>query len=372
MPSHSTAAISFGLLAAVLVTAGPLRAQLHFPSDDAIQAILDGQVTAKRTVGLVIGLIETDGTRRIFTAGQSGHPGLPLNGKTVFEIGSITKVFTTGLLAEMVSRSEVELSDPVQKFLPAGVTMPSRNGRQITLRDLAIVHSGLPDMPSTFKPVDSSNPYAGFTVKEMYEFLSAYTLPRDIGAHYEYSDLGMGLLGHVLGLRHGMGYFQAIYERILQPLGMRDTRIDLTPSMQTRLAQGHDADGTPVPTWDAPALEGAGALRSTVDDMLLFLAASTHPASTPLGRILASTHAPQAATGFPHLSVGLGWHLLTRPSGSIVWHNGGTGGYRTFLGFDPARRVGVVILSNSAIGADDVGFHLIDPTFPLSEPATRF
>ncbi len=356
------------LTALVILSAGSLQAQRHFPSDDAIQAILNEQVTAKKTTGLVIGLLEADGTRRIFTAGRSGNPSETLSGKTVFEIGSITKVLTTELLAEMVSRGEVALNDPVQKYLPAGVTMPSRNGRQITLQDLATVNSGLPGMPSNFKPANMANPYADYTVKEMYEFLSGYTLPRDIGAQYEYSNLGMGLLGHVLGLRLGKSYFEAVDERILQPLGMRDTRIDLNPSMQARLAPGHNPGGTPVPNWDIPTLAGAGALRSTVDDMLLFLAANVNPASTPLGKVFAGTHAPLASTGSPAMSVGLGWHLLNRPGGPIVWHNGGTGGYRAFLGFDPAKKVGVVLLTNSAITADDVGFHLIDPKAPLSKP----
>lgn len=368
MPRLAPTRFSLTTLAAILGAAGSLEAQRHFPSDDAIQAILNEQVTAKKTTGLVIGLLEPDGTRRIFTAGRSGNPSVGLNSKTVFEIGSITKVFTTELLAEMVSRGEVALNDPVQKYLPAGVTMPSRNGRQITLQDLATVNSGLPGMPSNFKPANMSNPYADYTVKEMYEFLSGYTLPRDIGSQYEYSNLGMGLLGHVLGLRLGKSYFEAIDERILQPLGMHDTRIDFNPSMRGRLAPGHSPAGAAVSNWDIPTLAGAGALRSTVDDMLLFLAANVSPASTPLGKVFSGTHAPLASTGSPAMSVGLGWHLLNRPAGPIVWHNGGTGGYRAFLGFDPATKAGVVLLTNSAITADDIGFHLIDPKFPLSKP----
>ncbi|MHB1327883.1 MAG: serine hydrolase [Gemmatimonadales bacterium] len=368
MPRLAPTRFSLTTLAAVLGMAGTLEAQRHFPSDDAIQAILNEQVTAKKTTGLVLGILEADGTRRVFTAGKSGNPSVALNGKTVFEIGSITKVITTELLAEMVSRGEVALADPVQKYLPTGVTMPSRNGRQITLQDLATVNSGLPGMPGNFKPADMNNPYAGYTVKEMYDFLSSYTLPRDIGSQYEYSNLGMGLLGHVLGLRLGKGYFEAIDERILQPLGMGDTRIDLNPSMQSRLAPGHSPSGAAVPGWDLPTLEGAGALRSTVDDMLVFLAANANPASTPLGNVFTSTHKPLASTGSPAMSVGLGWHLLNRPTGPIVWHNGGTGGYRAFLGFDPAKKVGVVLLTNSSIIADDVGLHLIDPTFPLTKP----
>lgn len=342
-----------------------LAAQRHFPSDAAIRAILDDQVTSKGTVGLVLGVMEADGSTRIFTAGRSGSTAT-LDGNTVFEIGSITKVFTTGLLADMASRGEVALDDPVQKYLPNGVTVPTRNGKQITLTNLAAVNSGLPRTPTNFRPADRSNPFADYTVAQLYEFLNGYTLPRDIGAEYEYSNVGMGLLGHALGLRLGKSYIDAVDERILTPLGMRSTAITLTPAMQQHLAPGHNREGAIVPNWDIPTLAGTGAIRSTVNDMLKFLAANLDPSSKPLGAILATTHAARTQTSSPAMSVGLGWHIRNAPSGPIVWHNGGTGGYRAFMGFDPATKVGVVLLTNTAVSADNIGFHLIKPELPLT------
>ncbi|MHB1327884.1 MAG: serine hydrolase domain-containing protein [Gemmatimonadales bacterium] len=352
-------------VAAASLFTSALDAQRHFPSDSAIRAILDDQVTTKGTVGLVLGVMEADGSTRIFSAGRSGSAAA-LDGNTVFEIGSITKVFTTALLADMVSRGEVALDDPVQKYLPSGVTVPSRNGKQITLANLAAVNSGLPRTPTNFRPADRSNPFADYTVAQLYEFLNGYTLPRDIGAEYEYSNVGMGLLGHALGLRLGKSYIEAVDERILTPLGMKSTAIELTPSMQQRLAPGHNKEGTIVPNWDIPTLAGTGAIRSTVNDMFKLLAANLNPASKPLGASLATTHAARTKTSSPAMSVGLGWHIRNAPSGPIVWHNGGTGGYRAFMGFDPATKVGVVLLTNTAVSADNIGYHLIKPEVPLT------
>ena len=351
-----------------LLPAGHLAAQHRLPSDAQITPILAEQTGPKHTAGMVVGLIDADGSTRILTAGKTDTGNLPLDGSTVFEIGSITKTFTNAVLADMVRKGEVSLDDPVQKFLPASVKIPTRNGKEITLLDLATASSGLPGMPNNFKPKDPTNPYADYTVEQMYEFLNGHTLRRDIGSQYEYSNLGMGLLGHALALKAGKSYFQLLDERVLAPLGMTDTRIEFTPDMRRRLAPGHNQGGAVVSNWDIPTLAGAGALRSTVNDMLKYLAANLDSTSKPLRPTLAMTHASRRPTSSPAMTIGLAWHILKAPGGSIVWHNGGTGGYRTFLGFDPVKRVGVVVLSNSAISVDDVGFHLIDTLVPLSKP----
>ncbi len=344
-----------------------LSLQQGLPSDSAVQAILSSRVkafpdTGKYGEGIVVGLL--DKGRRLIAVG--------VDVDDVFEIGSITKVFTASILADMVARGEVRLDDPVAKYLPSSAHIPSRNGRQITLLDLATQSSGLPRMPSNFTPRDSTNPYADYTVQQMYAFLSGYQLTRDIGDTYEYSNLGVGLLGHALALKARTSYEQLVTRRFLTPLGMTETAITLTPAMRARLAPGHDGDGNVVPNWDLPTLAGAGALRSTAGDLLTFLVANLDSAATPLSRTLVQTHVERQATGDPNLKIGLAWHILTRPVGKIVWHNGGTGGYRSFIGFDPARRIGVVVLCNNGNeNVDDIGFHLLDETFPLRAPPPR-
>lgn len=349
-----------------------LRAQqVSVPSDSAIRAILKDRVDTKRTVGIVAATLD-HGRSTIFTAGSAGAAGVALDGNTIYEIGSITKVFTASLLADMVARGEVELEDPVSKYLPSSVKVPSRNGKQITLLDLATQSSGLPRMPNNFHPKDDNNPYADYTVDQMYAFLSGYDLPRDIGSRYEYSNLGVGLLGHALALRAGKSYEDLLTERILRPLGMNDTRIVLNPSMKSRLAPGHTASGAVTANWDLPTLAGAGALRSTVNDLLKFLAANLDSTSTPLGRVLATTHFARRDVDGARMRIGLNWHILSVGGRPIAWHNGGTGGYRTFIGFDEAAQRAVVVLSNQSVSPDDIGFHLLNERAPLAPvPSTK-
>lgn len=351
------------LLALGVVLSAPLAAQA--PSDSAILAIIKPRVDTGMWAGVAIGLADSHGARRTLAYGPKAGVA-PFDEHSVFEIGSITKVFTTAILADMVRKGEVSLDDPVAKYLPAGTTVPSRDGRQITLLDLATQSSGLPRMPANFAPKNPNNPYADYTPQQLYAFLKAYQLPRGIGEKYEYSNLGMGLLGHALALRAGKSYEALVTERVLKPLGMTDTRIALNASLQRRLAPGHGPNGAIVGNWDLSTLEGAGALRSTVSDMLTFIRANADSTSRPLGPTLAMTHGERRPGGSPSLSLGLAWHRLRLPSGHvIVFHNGGTGGYRTFTGYSEKTGESVVVLANSATGVDEIGFRLLDPGFPV-------
>ena len=348
------------LIALVIAAALPLQGQA-LPPDSAVKRILQERLGASPFRGIVVGLLDANGGRRVVAV------GVPAD--RVFEIGSITKTFTASILAAMVADSSVHLDDPVGKFLPATVRVPTRNGRQITLVDLATQSSGLPRLPSNLAPRDSTNPYADYTVEQLYTFLSSYELPRDVGETYEYSNLGVGLLGQALARKAGMSYEELVRQRVLAPLGMRETAITLSPALRARLAPGHDAEGHVVANWDLPTLAGAGALRSTAADMLTFLAANLDSSANPLARALRQTHVSRRSAGSATMTIGLAWHILARPGGAtIVWHNGGTGGYRSFVGFDEVRRVGVVVLTNANIGADDIGFHLLDEAMPLQLP----
>lgn len=344
------------------------------PADADIRNILVERIDAQHQgVGIVVGVIDAHG-RRIVSYGAL-NPGdtRPLNADTVFEIGSMTKVFTSLLLADMVQRGEVRLDDPAVKFLPSGASMPERGGRQITLIDLATHTSGLPRLPDNLAPKDPANPYADYSVDQLYQFLSRYTLPRDIGERYEYSNLGGGLLGHILARRAGVDYEDLVHQRITGPLGMGSTAITLSPDLKARMAVGHDQTLKPVENWDLPTLAGAGALRSTTNDLLVFLAAELGYTDTPLKTAMAAQIAPRQPTGMKNVEVALGWHVSSTSAGEIIWHNGGTGGFRTFMGFDPKARAGVVVLTNTATaaGGDDIGFHLLTGSPLKSPPAER-
>jgi serine-type D-Ala-D-Ala carboxypeptidase/endopeptidase len=347
------------------------------PSDADIRRILAQRIdTFHQGVGIVVGVIDPAGRRIVAYGSMTQGDPRPLNGDTIFEIGSVSKVFTSLLLADMIERREVALNDPISKYLPASVKAPEHDGRSITLFDLATHASGLTDtLVNNFHPKDPENPYVDYTAKDLYAFLSSYKLTRDPGAQFEYSNLGGGLLGHLLSLRSGTVYEALVHARITGPLSMTSTGITLTPGEKARLAVGHNTELKPVANWDFNVLAGAGALRSSANDLLTFLAAFLGYKQTLLAPAMASMLAVRRPAQFwltlalmPTDDIGLAW-IVAKPSG-IVWHTGGTGGYRSFAGFDSKTRVGVVVLSNTftTAGVDDIGMHLLDPQAPLMVP----
>lgn len=349
------------------LTQAPKPARRGFPPDSVVLAILKQRVEEKRSVGIVVGMVDASGRTRVVSFGDPGPGQSPLDGKSVFEIGSISKVFTATMLAQMVLEKKVALDDPVQKFLPSTVRIPSRNGKQITLGMLSVQNSGLPRLPTNLRPKDATNPYADYTVQQLYDFLSGYALTRDPGERFEYSNLGVGLLGHALSLAAGKTYEALVRERIFAPLRMTNSAITLSPWMQSHLAFGHDAQGKVVPLWDLPTFAGAGAIRSNTEDMLKFVAANLHTERGAMGRAMAFAHEARGSAGGPGAGIGLNWIIRRAGADTIIWHNGGTGGYHTFAGFEPSTGMGVVVLTNSGNdGADDIGMHLLAPSLPLA------
>jgi serine-type D-Ala-D-Ala carboxypeptidase/endopeptidase len=333
---------------------------LKVPGTDEIREILVKRVDQlKQAAGIVVGVIEPKGRRVVAYGNLAKGDPRPVDGDTIFEIGSISKVFTSLLLADMVNRREVTLDDPAAKYLPETVKMPERSGKSITLLDLSTHSSGLPPLPSNLKPE------ADYSMEDLYQFLSGYTLPRDPGSDYEYSNLGAGLLGHLLASHAGTDYESLIRSRIARPLSMPDTGITLSSCMMQRMATGHNAMLAPVANSYLPTpLAGAGALRSSANDMLTFLEAFLGYKESSLAAAMKAMLEVRRPAG--RIEIGLAWFIL----GGGVWHNGGTGGFRSFVGCDPKARIGVVVLSNAATpsGVDDIGSHLLNPKVPLGNP----
>src|SRR5580658_5517840 len=342
---------------------------LQVPSNDEIREILVKRIDRqKQAVGIVAGVIEPTGRRVVAYGNLAKGDPRTLDGDTIFEIGSVTKVFTSLVLADMVSRKEVTLDDPAARYLPENVKMPERSGKSITLLDLSTHSSGLPRLPSNLKLKDPRNPYADYSVNDLYQFLSGYTLPRDPGSEVEYSNLGAGLLGHLLAYRAGTDYESLIGTRITRPLSMPDTGITLSSSRKQRMATGHNALLAPVANWDLPTLAGAGALRSSANDMLTFLEAFLGYKESPLAPAMKAMLDGRRPLG--QSTIGLGWIIMSAHDREIAAHDGGTGGFRSWVGYDPKERTGVVVLSNAAshIGVFDIGIHLLDPKWPLANP----
>ena len=185
----------------------------------------------------------------------------------------MTKAFTGTLLADMANRGEVKLDARLADLLPKDVKLQEVPDHPIRLVDVASQSSGLPRMPSNFAPKDPANPYADYTPKNMFDFLRGLKLSRAPGK-YEYSNLGVGLLGYLLAEQAGKSYEALVIERICAPLAMNDTRIRLVGEQRRRLAPPYNRERTPDHNWDIPTLAGAGGLCSTANDLLKLVAAS--------------------------------------------------------------------------------------------------
>lgn len=309
---------------------------------------------------IVIGIITPNGTQVYGYGNISKANSTKVNGNTIFDTASITKTFTTTLLADMVKQGLVNFNDPIEKYLPNTVKVPTYNGHKITLESLATHTSGLPDFPVGWIRNHI------YTTQQVYNFLSNTPLQSEPGTKANYSDFGMGILGHILSIRAGVPYAQLVKDRILSVLGMDSTGISmnstaiiLSDSLKSRLAKGH-IGGKEVNLEFVPeAIQGAGALHSTANDLLKYLAANMGLIHTSINDIIQETHLirleyPQAPslhfdsiTNNKSLSasyVGLGWFIDTNLGTEVLQHSGGIDGYSSFIGFNPTKQEGVVLL----------------------------
>ncbi|MEP2788646.1 MAG: serine hydrolase [Kangiellaceae bacterium] len=327
---------------------------------ETIKALINHKIEKEQqAVGATVVLIEHGKTEYLNFGLTNQQDNTATTSSALFEIGSISKTFTSIALASMVKEGKVKLNDPVQKYLPSKVKIPTRNGKVITLESLANHTSALPRLPSNMPYNDPLDPYADYTIELMYEFLNNYQLTRDIGEKLEYSNLAVGLLGHALSLIDGKSYQQMITDRVLIPLSMSNTFVDVPASHASQQSDGHDAGLNKTKHWKLPALAGAGALNSNAKDMALYLGANLNPSKalrqTSLIEAISLSHQKTIDAKKHGASVGLGWFIAEHKNGSYLWHNGGTGGFRSFMGFDQENQRGIIILENSANGMDNIG-----------------
>ncbi|HEY1876890.1 MAG TPA: serine hydrolase domain-containing protein, partial [Rhizomicrobium sp.] len=296
-------------------------------------------------------------------------PGVAMDRDTVFEIMSITKILTALLLTDMAQRGEVAFDDPLAKYLPSSVTLHA-TGRPVTLLDLATYRSGLPNMPGGLAPdwYQRPNPLRDYTQENLHAFLSGMVPKYAPGAHYQYDNLGFGLLGIALARRAGMSYEQLLVERVCDPLGLAHTRITPTGEMQRHLMQDHDLDLKPFPLWQAPAMPGLGSGRSTASDLATFLKACLGLSHTPLSGALARLTQTRGSTTLAGTDAALAWFVTSDGGEEIVWKSGLSNGCNSFIGYSPQRRRGAIVLSNFIwrpidSGTINIGMKAIKPDF---------
>ncbi|MDT0631684.1 serine hydrolase domain-containing protein [Rubrivirga sp. S365] len=340
---------------------------------DSLDALVEAFAAEADLPSVVVAVVR-DGRRQVATAGAVG--GAAPTARTPYEVGSVTKVVTALVLAEMAQRGEVALATPVGDLLPDSVRVPAGGAAPVTLADLATHTSGLPRLPPTLLlTADPGDPYAAYGTGDLYAFLDLYELPRAPGAAYEYSNLGGGLLGLALTRRAGgadleaesggAAYGALARERVLGPLGMDETVVAVPEARGLAPAVG--PSGEPVPHWTwTDATVGAGGLRSTAADLLTLAEATIAPPPdlpAPLAAALVEAARPLRPVQGA-MRIGLGWHVLPvgRPGDGVVWHDGGVGGGSSFVGLDREAGVGVVVLANKGGAGQTVtafGFGLL-------------
>jgi len=340
---------------AVLARAGAVSAAGDAAS--RLAGVMTGPYPLK---GVVAGLVDARG-QRIVTQGEADKDGA-LDGDTVFDIGSLTKLFTALALADMVVRGEMAMDDPLGRYLPADV--PDFDGKPITLRDVATYSPGLPGWPPDMPSLGKTFP--DYPVARLYHALAATKLDAAPGTHYVYSNFGYGLLGLALARRADTDFEALIVSRICNPLGMESTRIKLTSDMQARVSPGHDRKLAKVASWDMQeAFAGAGAFRSTGNDLLKFLTAAMALKPSPLAAAFAEMMRTMRPSDEPDTRVAAGWFISSGHGDRLVWKDGGVLGYSSFLGYSAVKRNGMVLLANGNFDSPKWGRHLLNEGFPL-------
>ena len=324
--------------------------------DKEVDTIAGSYIKQMNTVGLSVGILQ-DGKMHFYGYGETaiGNKTIP-DSATIFEIGSISKTFTATLLAIAVGEGKVRLDDPVNKYLPDSIPLLQYNNRVVTLRDLSNHTSAIPRMPSNFQStvVDPKDPYINYSIGNLYAFLKHLQLTREPGKEYEYSNMAVGLLGTILQKIYHRSYEELILKYICNPLGMNDTRVSIRKNDSSFFAKGYNANGVYNGPWNLPSsFAGAGAIRSTARDMLKYADANSGKAPGSLGKAMQLTHDTTFSDN--QATIGLGWHYIQPGDKKVLFHNGGTGGYRTYLAINTQKKIAVVILSNCATSPDQEG-----------------
>jgi CubicO group peptidase (beta-lactamase class C family) len=346
--------------------------------DEATKTFLRNCV-ANTKAAIVLGVVDDQGST-VFGAGVlDNNTDRSVDGDSMFFIGSVTKTFTALLLLEMAQRGEVQLDDPVGKYLPVGITLPEHGGKPITLLHLATHTAGLPVNPNNMAGRDDREQYETYTAEKMYAFLANHKLGRDPGAEFEYSNVGMALLGHALQLRAGIPFEQLVSERICAPLGMENTRFELRAEQLSRLAMGHEQSGQHSTPWTLDVYRPAGDLHSNASDLLKYVAAQISLPRTTLTPLMEQSHVfrhedkrglpGQGASGFLGRTA-MDWvdrSVVQPPGMELLGHAGGAGSYHAFIGFDKKQRRGIVLLSTgNDFSLEAVGWTVLQRA-PLTE-----
>jgi serine-type D-Ala-D-Ala carboxypeptidase/endopeptidase len=294
-------------------------------------------------VGLVVGIVDEHGPRVISHGKFDDGTTRDVDGDTLFNIASVSKVFTALLLQDMVERGEMKLDDPVQTYLPASVRLPTYRGKEITLLHLATHTSGLPRDVENATPATWRNPLKDYKIEQWHDFLSHCKLAQAPGTKWNYSNVEMQLLAYAIALKAGTNFETLLRERICRPLGMDSTAITLSPELKSRCAIGHALPDRRVCAVDDSILPGASGMHTTANDLLKFISAWLDLTPSPLTSLMQKTQA------FHTLEDGTKFRLAWFGDENVLSHAGDDIGFTADLSINLKERRGAVALANCCI-----------------------
>ncbi|MBL8004093.1 MAG: serine hydrolase [Candidatus Kapabacteria bacterium] len=338
-------------------------AQYKANIDETMRSILEVRHSYIKK-GVVVGAIVKGNSIEYFSIGDTTN--LETLKQQFFEIGSISKVFTSLLLQTAVTNKEVSLQDEAIKYFPAGKKAPTFSNQNFTLLHLSNHTSGLVRMPGNFAPKNPMNPYADYTVEQMYQYLDTTALLYKPGLKSQYSNLGVALLGNILENKLKASIEKLWTERIFKPFGMKETFVTVPQKLVGRRSKGY-AFSQEMQFWDLPSFAGAGGIKSTIVDMATFVQNSLTSNNPFIRNLIAST----SVTTFEEsetMDLGLGWYKRKRFPKTVLMHSGQTGGFSSFIGLDTLNSVGIVLLTNNTgIVFTDLGQYFLDTTKIVQE-----
>ncbi len=330
-------------------------------TDSLVEKLVRPYIQQDITSGICLAVIQNNKITR-YSYGETAreNKSLPDPAASIFEIGSVTKTFTSLLLAKAVADKRMSLDDPINKYLPDSVPLLQFKDSVIRLRHLSNHTAGFPRLPANIftADVDPADPYKHYSLQNMFSYLVSYKPTVQPGSTFAYSNYAAGLLGCLLARQHGQSFEKMIAEQITRPLKMRSTRINLRPQDSLQFVQGYNEKGKATSPWDLGPLQGSGAIRSTLDDMILYTRAQMSLRNKSLKKAMLLSH----QTSFESASnrMGLGWRITENAHRQYWHHSGGTGGFRSFVGFDKKRQLAVLILSNTAVEVTDIGVNILE------------
>ncbi len=332
--------------------------KLSNETDKKIDAILQPFMFKSKTVGLSIGILK-DGKTSFYNYGETKMgDGKTPSSKNLYEIGSITKTFTGLLLAKAVIEKKISLNDPVNKYLPKDIPVIKFGNDTLKIIHLSNHTSGLPPLPDNLDlNNNSANPYKNYDAAKLYTFLKTAKLAQKPGAKFEYCNLGVGLLGTILEKVNKIPFEKMVTNFICAKAGMNATKQLLTKKDSALFMQGYDGNILAQGQWDFKALGAAGCLRSNAEDMLKYAAINLSSKDEVLQQAIELAHT--LTFNQDGEKIGLNWFIREWGWGNVLFHNGGTGGYRSFLAINLKTANAVIILSNTAVSNDNIGVEIL-------------